>query len=498
MSRFLREFWILPATLAFAPTFRHLWSRWTEVGSYYTHGPWTLAFAALSLVVVGLRKVGTSEGEARAGRRTLIAALLLQGLGLWLGVNAIQYLAVIGGLLGAALQWRGRWIVSSQPWMWGLVLLSFPLPSFFTVEIAYRLRVASSEAAVVLIRLIGSKAQLIGNNLLFRFWSEQDLQVTVGEACSGLKTWIAMLVLACALAAWERGRLRQLWLIVAALPAALLGNTLRIALICALMDRGAGAWALGAGHATIGVVTFLIAFGILAWGARLWPKGDLAIVSLSGARSNTPTTFSAGMAILSIAVLAVSLRAQSLPETHREAFDPTELSEAPQGWVSTEMPLDESTFEILGTREARMMQFTDPTIENSLYVLVVEARSESTAAHPPEICLEADGWDLQNSQLENPAPGTEFMASVYTRVDSPAKLLVRHWYEMDGRRTPRFMTYQMWHWRSLLLPGPRLPGRLIRLSVRIEAGARPEDAITLMDRYLEHLPTAASGRILGP
>ena len=482
MNRFLRELWLLPVALAFGPTFLHLWDRWTEAESYYVHGPWTLFFALVTLGVLGSRRSGTSTTEIRTGQRLIIASMMLQGLGVWLAINVVQYVALSGVLLGVAIQWRGRWLVRAHPWIWGLVLLSFPLPSFFVVEIAYRLRVASSEATVWLIRLWG-QAELVGNELTFRLSGARDLNVTVGEACSGLKTWLAMLVMACALAAWERGLKRQLWLVLAALPAALIGNTLRITAICVLMNFGYGEWALGSGHATLGVVTFLVALGLLGFSARFWPESAPANIPASSPRASSSKKFCLGISILSFSLIALPPALKTRTQISDTSFAPREVTSIPRGWTTTESPLDETTFKILGTREARMIQLKESALSIPIYVLVVQARSESTAAHPPEICLEADGWEVQTSRVIARASGSEMVESTYVRRGSQNKLLVIHWYEMDGQRTAHFMTYQMWHWRALLVPS-HPPGRLVRISVPIEPGTKSEDAKAAAERYL--------------
>ena len=89
----LASLWVLPALVSFAPAFKHLWERWTEAESYYAHAPWTALFAISVLLFHASKTRSTPVQTRRLGQGLLVGALLLQGLGLFLGVNVVQYLA---------------------------------------------------------------------------------------------------------------------------------------------------------------------------------------------------------------------------------------------------------------------------------------------------------------------------------------------------------------------------------------------------------------------
>ncbi len=158
----------------------------------------------------------------------------------------------------------------------GLALLALPVLPSLHFFLGYPLRAGVAQAAAPLLR--GTGYPVLAEGACLRW---HGTLVAIDAPCSGVNMLWTGLVLALALAAWLRlSALRTLAALGLALLAVLAGNILRVT---ALFYPEAGLLHLPPwGHAGIGVVTFVLAAGVITWGVLcLEGKGPCAPSSSS-------------------------------------------------------------------------------------------------------------------------------------------------------------------------------------------------------------------------
>jgi exosortase len=152
------------------------------------------------------------------------------------------------------------------------LFLMVPLPQSLVNVIAFPLQLVAADLAVNVLYQLGIPALREGNIIHLA-----NAQLFVAEACSGLRSLMALITLGVVFAYFFRKSLVERALIVlSAIPIAILVNSFRVALTGVLTHRFGQAAADGVIHTTEGLFTFAIAFVLLlgeAWLLRrFWPR----------------------------------------------------------------------------------------------------------------------------------------------------------------------------------------------------------------------------------
>ena len=139
------------------------------------------------------------------------------------------------------------------------LVFMLPLPQFLYWQVSTALQVVSSEVGVALVRAIGVPVFLEGNIIDLGVYKLQ-----VAEACSGLRYLFPIMSFTYVFAVLYRGPVwHRLVLLLAAVPLAVLMNSLRIGAIGILVDRFGIGQAEGFLHVFEGWVIFLACIAIL-------------------------------------------------------------------------------------------------------------------------------------------------------------------------------------------------------------------------------------------
>jgi exosortase len=194
----------------------------------------------LSLVVasLGLLVVGTLGAELFLARLSLV------------GVVAGVVLFLFGPACLGALK---------VPLLF--LLLAIPLPTIVLNAVTFPLQLVASRAGEALIRAAGVPVIREGNVIELA-----SLRLEVVEACSGIRSMMALLTCACVVVCIRPTRAATAAVVIAAtVPVAIATNALRVA-IAGLAAQLAGPWAAeGFLHACSGTVLFLVGLcGLLA------------------------------------------------------------------------------------------------------------------------------------------------------------------------------------------------------------------------------------------
>lgn len=263
------------------PALKWMVERWDEPASYMSHG-WLIPPISAFLLWQRRRELALlPRGPAQAsawGFPILLASLLLHLVAGLADVSSISGLTLVGAAFGFVLLLEGRPLARAA-WF-PILFLAFmvPPPEFVIDKLNFSLKLMAADMATGLLNLVGLPAIRQGSFMIFG-----DEKLAVGDVCSGLRSLLALIDLGVLYAylVRERGRARVLAALAMAVPAAIVGNGVRIFLVACLVfafgqaavfKPRIGSWDL---HLFTGAVIFLAAFGCLylaVWAAdRLAP-----------------------------------------------------------------------------------------------------------------------------------------------------------------------------------------------------------------------------------
>lgn len=252
--------------LNYLPTLRWMVERWNEDESYVSHGWLIPPISAFLLWSSRVSLMSASGPGSRLGLLLVIPALLLHFVAGLADVSSISGLTIMPLILGFMVLVHG-WPMFRAAWF-PILFLAFmvPPPEFVISTMNFSLKLVAADTAEWLLNLTGVAAVRQGSFMLFG--SER---LAIGDVCSGLRSLLSLFALS-VLYAWiirGRGALHVFAALLTAVPAAIIGNGIRICLVCYLVmglgnDRVfkplVGSWDL---HLLTGAVIFMGAFGTL-------------------------------------------------------------------------------------------------------------------------------------------------------------------------------------------------------------------------------------------
>lgn len=354
------------------------------------------------------------------------------------GAHASGFLAMAGGLalhvFGYALQQTRVSIVALLIFAWGVIALAdacggkegrwaraamFPLgflllavPVGFLDSLGFYLRLGVVSSVQTLAHAAGIEVVRNGTQL---FSADGRYQYDVAAACSGVRSFVALLALAVLVGYLQlRGLWRRVVLVVLCVPCVFLGNVVRIGVIVF-----AGAWfgqATGARvHDWSGWLVFAVVLALVLGAANLLKRSQgvgkvatppraggarLRLRSVGFGVAAGVVMLAAGAAYLTARLEAVSSRTQAgvrLAEDEKNpAALPTFLGEAGT-WFGRDVEVSAVERELLpaDTGFARKNYFrpSRPASEQVLFSIVLSGADRSSI-HRPELCLVGQGWSI--------------------------------------------------------------------------------------------------------
>jgi len=258
--------WVVVALLivCFASYLKWMWDVWMR-SDYYGHGP---LIPLISAYVIYRRR--NQLRQAGGGHHLWGLGLLVPGIAIFLAavyldVNFIQGFAmimVIGGLIVLLWGW-GRAKVLLFP----IAFLAFMVPTgrLLVTQFSGPLQTYGAAVAAKTVSLVGMPVSLQGTTIEI-----PDYTFEVAQACSGLKSTIAMSALAALFAFLVDGpNWKRVLLFVAGAPVALAANAIRITFTLILGRAFGHEAAEGFFHTLSGLMVFVVALIGLFLVARL-------------------------------------------------------------------------------------------------------------------------------------------------------------------------------------------------------------------------------------
>jgi exosortase len=167
-------------------------------------------------------------------------------------------------LIGLVLLLFGKPVFRILSFPLCFLFLMVPLPQSLVNVIAFPLQLIAAGAAVQALHQLGIPALLEGNIIHLA-----EARLFVEEACSGLRSLMALLTLGVVFAYFFRKNLlERVVLVVSTIPIAILVNAIRVALTGVLTHYWGEDAASGFIHDFQGLITFAVAFLLLLLEAR--------------------------------------------------------------------------------------------------------------------------------------------------------------------------------------------------------------------------------------
>jgi exosortase len=260
----------------FAPAVIALAEIWLSV-DYYSHGFLVPVVAYWASTQARTRFVKVAPRDSR-GFLVLVLALCGYGLGSAAGLPLLQGFALVAAMVACVLYLGGATGLRTLAFPLSFTLFMVPLPPSWITPAIVWLQLIVSETAVVTMGWIGSEVTRAGNVILL----PGGESLFVAEACSGITSIVTLFPLAVMLGYFTLPTLpRKLILMAAVIPAAMLGNGLRVAATVAAAERFGAEAATGNWlHESAGVLTFALAcFALIAIGGLMRRAGPRAAIS---------------------------------------------------------------------------------------------------------------------------------------------------------------------------------------------------------------------------
>ena len=247
--------WIGTAVV-FIPGVLALAQRWASA-EYFQHG-FLVPVVSLASAHPRIRGLGPSERHQRA-LFGLVLALAVYAVGAAAGEAAFQGLALVGAITALVGYRWGMRGVRRLAFPLGFLLFMVPLPESIVLPIVTKLQMLASAGAAGVLHVFG--VMVLRNGNVMQLPNGEAL--FVAEACSGITSLLSLIPVGVVLARFtQTGLWQRLAVVAAVVPAALLGNMIRlVATVLAANAYGAERATSGGLHDSAGLLTS--AFAVL-------------------------------------------------------------------------------------------------------------------------------------------------------------------------------------------------------------------------------------------
>jgi exosortase len=249
--------WIATAVV-FVPGVIALAQRWASA-EYFQHG-FLVPVVSLASAHPRIRGLGPSERH-RSALAGLVLALVVYALGLVAAETALQGLALVGAIAAlVGYRWGARGL-RRLAFPLGFLLFMVPLPEAIVFPIVTKLQIFASAGAVGVLHVFGVTVLRDGNVMQL----SSGEQLFVAEACSGITSLLSLIPVGVLLARFtQRGAWQRITVVAAVVPAALLGNMIRVvATVVAAEAYGVAPATEGPAHQFAGLLTSAFAMLIV-------------------------------------------------------------------------------------------------------------------------------------------------------------------------------------------------------------------------------------------
>ena len=339
-------------------------------------------------------------------------------------------------LAGILVLWGGWVLLRSVLFPLLLLILMIPLPELVTNKLTLPLQLISSQLATFFLQGIGIPVHRQGNII--------DMgvrQMQVVDACSGLRYILALLALGVIFCYfYQRKPWKIVILLLVLLPATIVANALRVAAMGIYPALLEGFW-----HLFSGWLIFLFCFLVLAavnYLLNWWHPPQVKAVPPKPAQVCTEVpqpSAPAGLwlkaavaATLMIVFIPVSQRAASAPPFPlKQGLENFPMTIGP--WQGRHVYIDPELVAATKSSAHLNAEYTNAGAGTvGLWMAYYETQKKAGAfVHSPKGCFIASGWEIQDTEMTEIAPGKPVNWMIANYGDE--KLLVYYWFLQRGR-----------------------------------------------------------------
>ncbi len=476
--------------------------RWFAPDSYYNHG-WLVPLVALFLAHRALKRT-TIEHRPRP---ILGLSLILLGGGIHLvsllaQVHFTSGFSVLFIFLGLLLSVSGAALFRAL--LFPVLFLGFmiPIPLAAIADLSLSLKLIATRLGGNTLVALGTGATLDGPFIRFG-----DDKLIIGDACSGLRSLIALTAFAVLFSSISPvGWMKKTFLSLSSLPVAILANAGRIVFLGVVTFFFGSEAIQGLVHDVSGLLIYVLAFWILFMIERVLAKlpgkvrvadgekveeraGSLILGGLVRGRFSRSGATASVLILFGMGYVGLNIEgASSVPPQSPQAMAsiPYHLS----GAVGRDEPLSDRTYELLETRDVLFRQYESEAL-SSVNVCIVFSGDNRKTAHPPEVCYRASGLEVESKDeiiLHPDGDAEEFGAYRIVVSGQGHRRCAIYWY-VSGDHFGRDYMKQQAHlaWNSFR--GGATGGAMVRISTAMH----PTDDLLLITERLQEF-----GRELAP
>jgi EpsI family protein len=366
-----------------------------------------------------------------------------------------------------------------------------PLPYVVYYALTFPLQLLSTQWAAGGVALLGFEVTRDGN-----VFTVDGHALEVVRACSGIRSIMALVTVAAAGAVWiRRGLGRAAILTLAAIPAAVAGNVLRLVVTALLVARFGPHLAEGTVHEIVGVVCFGVSLAMLAGVVALLRRGAHASdepLAPRGAGSwslrlrqalHRARPVSARHAWIAVAILSASGAYAVFLHQHRvvprepvrlEDSIPLEIGDL----YAVDLGMDERVLEQVAPTSFVFRSYAAPDgADFALYAGYYRNLRQGTQIHSPLHCYPGAGWKIVDTEplavRDLRGEATSMQRLLVER--RGRRDVVVYWYETRAGRTTNDYALKFAQLRTSLLRQPQ-DAAFVRWSTPILDGETTEDA----------------------
>jgi len=480
--------------VAYAWTFGWMIDRWQATESYYSHG-WLIP--PVSAFLIWLRRRTLAQCHVvprRGGLYLLVAGLLLHITGLTAKTGSLTGFSFLVVLLGLVLALLGTAFLRQLAFPIAFLAFMVPLPHVVIHKISFESKLLAARLSARLLNVLGWSFSQRGSRLRW-ISNGQIRQVIVDDVCSGLKYTIALMAFGTLYAYLSRLRWQGKVIIVAlTIPLALAANVVRVTLM-AIAARQWGTEIINNDlfHYGLGIVLFITAFMLFFVAESLMlvflPRapGEEVTATERQQDAETSQTLSAvhaavaapprlryrGVVLAALAVAAALALHLTWPrksgqDLHLAQRFPTTLGR----WHGQDFRLSDHVLKILSAREVMSRFYVAEDTNESLRFLVVTAEHTRRATHPPEICLRAEGYRMEEMTtrfLDLGSSYSRFPVRELVATRGEERLLVQYTFRHAGYYTANYWWYETRITLAKFLR-PETSGAIVRVDINLRPG----------------------------
>ena len=245
--------------LAYLPSFLWMWDRWFARDSYYSHGI-LVPFVSGYLIWLKRQELGRMPRHCSPwGMRFVTCGILILILSSILRVYFSSLFSVLFVIIGVILELYGAKILRKVLFPVLFLFFMMPLPLFVVDNISFKMKLFAAGISGMVLQNIGIAAVQEGSIIKMPHTS-----IVVEDVCSGLRSLIALTALASVFAYWMKGtKVKKLFLLLSAIPIAIVTNVCRIVFLCLLSEIGGQQYATKFIHQLSGFLVFALAYVLL-------------------------------------------------------------------------------------------------------------------------------------------------------------------------------------------------------------------------------------------